>query len=201
LALIAGGEQRAALMSTKSGFIDSRLHRARSSETRFQLVNVSHWGPAVPASQQREPFAQGVGDDAHMRGGAVERRQAVSCRLGDELLEAGTRFDVGAAGLTADADSGHTPGGDQQSALCGSRESVPGVLHGHRQIVFRGEGDGRRNIIGSYGADDHLRTVPHGQVEAGPLLVVALLTGHQHRPLETGGQGLKVVTLHNPAPS
>ncbi|MGY5124187.1 antibiotic biosynthesis monooxygenase family protein [Streptomyces nigrescens] len=42
-AFIAQWEQRAALMSTKSGFLDSRLHRARSSETRFQLVNVSHW--------------------------------------------------------------------------------------------------------------------------------------------------------------
>ncbi|MEV0368897.1 antibiotic biosynthesis monooxygenase family protein [Streptomyces sp. NPDC050636] len=42
-AFVAQWEQRAALMSTKSGFLDSRLHRARSSETRFQLVNVSHW--------------------------------------------------------------------------------------------------------------------------------------------------------------
>lgn len=42
-AFIAQWEQRAALMSTKPGFIDSRLHRARSSQTRFQLVNVSHW--------------------------------------------------------------------------------------------------------------------------------------------------------------
>ncbi|WP_431042236.1 antibiotic biosynthesis monooxygenase family protein [Streptomyces sp. P1-3] len=42
-AFIAQWEQRAALMSTKPGFLDSRLHRARSSETRFQLVNVSHW--------------------------------------------------------------------------------------------------------------------------------------------------------------
>ncbi|MFI6943170.1 FAD-binding protein [Streptomyces sp. NPDC050418] len=40
---IAQWERRAALMSTKDGFLDSRLHRARSSATRFQLVNVSHW--------------------------------------------------------------------------------------------------------------------------------------------------------------
>ncbi|MFD3423035.1 antibiotic biosynthesis monooxygenase family protein [Streptomyces decoyicus] len=40
---IAQWEQRATLMSIKSGFLDSRLHRARSSKTRFQLVNVSHW--------------------------------------------------------------------------------------------------------------------------------------------------------------
>ncbi|MFF4953254.1 antibiotic biosynthesis monooxygenase family protein [Streptomyces chattanoogensis] len=30
-------------MSAKPGFLDSRLHRARSSQNRFQLVNVSHW--------------------------------------------------------------------------------------------------------------------------------------------------------------
>ncbi|MGW2635185.1 antibiotic biosynthesis monooxygenase family protein [Streptomyces chattanoogensis] len=42
-AFIAQWEQRATLMSNKPGFIDSRLHRARSTETRFQLVNVAHW--------------------------------------------------------------------------------------------------------------------------------------------------------------
>ncbi|WP_019891510.1 antibiotic biosynthesis monooxygenase family protein [Streptomyces purpureus] len=42
-AFIAQWEQRAALVSTRPGFVDSRLHRARSSDTRFQLVNVSHW--------------------------------------------------------------------------------------------------------------------------------------------------------------
>ncbi|MET9510401.1 antibiotic biosynthesis monooxygenase family protein [Streptomyces flavidovirens] len=42
-AFAAQWEERAAIMSTKPGFIDSRLHRARSSESRFQLVNVAHW--------------------------------------------------------------------------------------------------------------------------------------------------------------
>ncbi|MFF9865576.1 antibiotic biosynthesis monooxygenase family protein [Streptomyces sp. NPDC013953] len=42
-AFVARWEERAALMSAKPGFLDSRLHRARSSETRYQLVNVSHW--------------------------------------------------------------------------------------------------------------------------------------------------------------
>ncbi|MFJ5890687.1 antibiotic biosynthesis monooxygenase family protein [Streptomyces californicus] len=36
-------EQRARLMRDKPGFIDSRMHRARSTDSRFQLVNVSHW--------------------------------------------------------------------------------------------------------------------------------------------------------------
>jgi heme oxygenase (mycobilin-producing) len=40
---IAQWRERAALMSTKPGFLDTRLHRALSSQTRFQLVNVAHW--------------------------------------------------------------------------------------------------------------------------------------------------------------
>lgn len=36
-------EQRAAIMSEKPGFIDTRLHRAQSPDGRFQLVNVAHW--------------------------------------------------------------------------------------------------------------------------------------------------------------
>jgi len=35
--------ERAALMSTKPGFLDSQLHRALSPDNRFQLVNVAHW--------------------------------------------------------------------------------------------------------------------------------------------------------------
>ncbi|WP_405678267.1 antibiotic biosynthesis monooxygenase [Streptomyces sp. NBC_01511] len=42
-AFVAQWERRAAIMSTKPGFLDSRLHRARSSANRFQFVNVAHW--------------------------------------------------------------------------------------------------------------------------------------------------------------
>ena len=35
--------ERAALMSSKPGFLDSRLHRALSPKSRFQLVNVARW--------------------------------------------------------------------------------------------------------------------------------------------------------------
>ena len=45
-AFITQWRERAALMSTKPGFIDSRLHRAMSSDARFQLVNVAHWNSA-----------------------------------------------------------------------------------------------------------------------------------------------------------
>ncbi|MGP3976587.1 antibiotic biosynthesis monooxygenase family protein [Streptomyces sp. 8N114] len=42
-AVAAKWRERAAVMSTKPGFLDSRLHKARSAQGRFQLVNVAHW--------------------------------------------------------------------------------------------------------------------------------------------------------------
>jgi heme-degrading monooxygenase HmoA len=41
---ISGWRERAHLMSTKPGFLDTRLHRALSPQSRFQLVNVARWG-------------------------------------------------------------------------------------------------------------------------------------------------------------
>lgn len=40
---VKGWSERAKLMSGKPGFRDTALHRALSSETRFQFVNISHW--------------------------------------------------------------------------------------------------------------------------------------------------------------
>ncbi|MEV4437099.1 antibiotic biosynthesis monooxygenase family protein [Streptomyces sp. NPDC049555] len=40
---IAQWRERARIMSTAPGFRDSRLHRAVTSQARFQLVNVAHW--------------------------------------------------------------------------------------------------------------------------------------------------------------
>jgi heme oxygenase (mycobilin-producing) len=62
---IAQWRERAALMRTKPGFLDTRLHRALSSQTRFQLVNVAHWespealqaATADPEFQQRASAA------------------------------------------------------------------------------------------------------------------------------------------------
>ena len=40
---IAHWLELAKIMSTAPGFCDTRLHRALSSQTRFQIVNVAHW--------------------------------------------------------------------------------------------------------------------------------------------------------------
>ena len=45
-AFIKQWRERAAMMSTKPGFLDSRLHQALSPDARFQVVNVSHWDSA-----------------------------------------------------------------------------------------------------------------------------------------------------------
>ena len=59
-AFIVQWRERAALMSTKPGFLDSRLHRALSSQTRFQLVNVAHWesAEAMQAATEDPEFEQ-----------------------------------------------------------------------------------------------------------------------------------------------
>jgi heme-degrading monooxygenase HmoA len=54
-AFVAGCRSRAALMSTKPGFLDTRLHRALSSRARFQLVNVARW-------ESREAFEAATAD-------------------------------------------------------------------------------------------------------------------------------------------
>lgn len=42
-AFIAQWRVRAEIMAAAPGFRDARLHRAASSQARFQLVNVAHW--------------------------------------------------------------------------------------------------------------------------------------------------------------
>src|SRR5215813_15607349 len=65
---IAAWRERAALMTTKPGFVDTRLHRALSPETRFQLVNVAHW-------ESREAFQAATADP--------EFQQRISAAIAD----------------------------------------------------------------------------------------------------------------------
>ena len=59
---INGWRERAALMSTKPGFLDTRLHRALSPQSRFQLVNVAHWESreALQAAQADPGFQERI---------------------------------------------------------------------------------------------------------------------------------------------
>jgi len=66
--------ERAALMSTKPGFLDSRLHRALSPQSRFQLVNVARWESreALQAAQADPEFQERI------RAATADPRAAVS---------------------------------------------------------------------------------------------------------------------------
>ncbi|MCF2434868.1 antibiotic biosynthesis monooxygenase [Streptomyces thinghirensis] len=86
-AFITEWEQRAALLSTKPGFIDSRLHRAHRAETRFQLVNCltgragEAWeaGTADPEFRKRTRAVRaGLAGAGHLQPRAVRRRRRSS---------------------------------------------------------------------------------------------------------------------------
>jgi heme oxygenase (mycobilin-producing) len=71
---IAQWRERAALMSTKPGVLDSRLHRALSAQSRFQLVNVARWEnrAALQAAQADPEFQERI------RAATADPRAAVS---------------------------------------------------------------------------------------------------------------------------
>jgi len=54
-AFVARWRERAALMSTKPGFLDTQLHRALSPQARFQLINIARW-------ESREAFEAATAD-------------------------------------------------------------------------------------------------------------------------------------------
>lgn len=55
---MSGWRARAEIMATAPGFRDTKLHRAVSSQERFQLVNVAHWDSraALETAQSSEAF-------------------------------------------------------------------------------------------------------------------------------------------------
>ncbi|WP_433399194.1 antibiotic biosynthesis monooxygenase family protein [Streptomyces sp. CA-146814] len=73
-AFVEKWEERARLMRDRPGFIDSRMHRARSADSRFQLVNVSHW-------ESQEAWEAATADpefSARTRAAREETRQPVT---------------------------------------------------------------------------------------------------------------------------
>lgn len=68
-AVAAQWERRGELMRDKPGFLGSRLHRARSSDSRFQLVNVAHW-------ESQEAWEAATADPAFQRGTQEARDDA-----------------------------------------------------------------------------------------------------------------------------
>lgn len=59
---ISGWRARAEIMAVAPGFRDARLHRAVSSQERFQLVNVAHWDSRadLEAAQRNDAFQERI---------------------------------------------------------------------------------------------------------------------------------------------
>jgi heme-degrading monooxygenase HmoA len=71
-AFIAQWRERAKIMSTAPGFRDSRLHRALSSQTRFQIINVAHWDnrqawEAATANPEFQERLRALADDTEVQ--------------------------------------------------------------------------------------------------------------------------------------
>jgi heme oxygenase (mycobilin-producing) len=64
---IAHWRELAKIMSTAPGFRNARLHRALSSQTRFQIINVANWGSlqAWEAATANPEFQDGLRALAH----------------------------------------------------------------------------------------------------------------------------------------
>ncbi|MFI5611886.1 antibiotic biosynthesis monooxygenase family protein [Amycolatopsis sp. NPDC051903] len=62
-AFVEQWRERAKLMRDAPGFRDTRLHRAKLADARFQLVNVAHWDSveAWQAATENPAFRTSVG--------------------------------------------------------------------------------------------------------------------------------------------
>jgi quinol monooxygenase YgiN len=61
-AFVEQWRERAELMRAAPGFRDARLHRARTAEARFQLINVANWdsAEAMEAARADPAFQESV---------------------------------------------------------------------------------------------------------------------------------------------
>ena len=68
---------------------------------------------------------------------------------------------------------------------------VAGSLHGQREVVAAGEGDGRHHVVGTRAAgDDGGVALDHAVPERSGFLVVGR-PGREHGSVEVGGEGLE----------
>ncbi|KNB53796.1 antibiotic biosynthesis monooxygenase family protein [Streptomyces caatingaensis] len=89
---VATWRERARIMSTAPGFRDSRLHRALSSETRFQLINVAHWDSrgawqAAMANPEFRARMRALEDDPDITVSANPALYEVVAGFGEQLDE------------------------------------------------------------------------------------------------------------------
>jgi heme-degrading monooxygenase HmoA len=85
---IAQWRGRAESMAAAPGFRDAKLHRAVSSQARFQLVNVAHWDSQadLEAALSGDAFQNGIRalrEDPRMRFSAYPALYEVAAVLGE----------------------------------------------------------------------------------------------------------------------
>ena len=82
---IAWWRVRAEIMAAAPGFRDSRLHRAVSSQARFQVVNLAHWDSQAAhdaASGATQDHVRALREDPEMRVSASPAAYEVVAELG-----------------------------------------------------------------------------------------------------------------------
>lgn len=122
--------------------------------------------PELPG-QDAQPAAQRVGDGAHPGGGAVQRGEPVRCRRLDHLPPGGARPDGGGAAHRVDPYGVHPGGTDQDPALDGARQAVPGGVDGDPEPARGGACHGVTYVIGPGGLDDEVRADRETGLESG----------------------------------
>jgi heme oxygenase (mycobilin-producing) len=85
---IARWRELAKIMSTAPGFRDARLHRALSSQTRFQKINVAHWESpqaweAATANPEFQDGLRALAEDAEVQLSANPALYEVLVTYGD----------------------------------------------------------------------------------------------------------------------
>ena len=91
--LIAHWRDLAKIMSTAPGFRDARLHRALSSQTRFQIVNVANWESsqaweAAAANPDFQERLRALAEDTEVQLSANPALYEVVVAYGDHEQEA-----------------------------------------------------------------------------------------------------------------
>ena len=90
---IAHWLELAKIMSTAPGFCDTRLHRALSSQTRFQIVNVAHWDSrqaweAATANPDFQERLRALAEDTEVQFSANPALYEIVVAYGDHEQEA-----------------------------------------------------------------------------------------------------------------
>ena len=134
-------------------------------------------GVAVGPAEDRESAAEGVADDARVRGGAAQARQAVGGGRGHDVAPLRARGDGGGAGRGVHVHVRHAGRVDQQAVLDREVGAVAGGLDGDGGVGGVCPAHGGDDVVGAGGAYGHVGGVQGGQVEAGYLVGVGAFAG------------------------